>query len=271
MLASWYPTRRAQWRCWTTWTASIRPSSLKWNCWTLKAFSRFSKSRWRLVTTGKWNENCSAKRQTKDWLRTTLRTIRSTKNAIARNEIQRAIRCSTKEHEQSAIAVVRSKLGVISKVRTSWTNERTFIWHFTPSPRLQTKVWSTMGEMYGRCFNSPGLLQRSSLTTHKGVHRTLVIDRKYRFPMKSSFFITSCSNNAVCLTHAGTLPWRFSVHCEKNKETISISPKDWIRFLLFFSACSKADGQCRSIRCRTGASTHAPSALEIRQRPWTLF
>ena len=35
---------------------------------------------------------------------------RSTKNAIARNEIQRAIRCSTKEHEQSAIAVVRSKL-----------------------------------------------------------------------------------------------------------------------------------------------------------------
>ena len=34
----------------------------------------------------------------------------STKNAIARNEIQRAIRCSTKEHEQSAIAVVRSKL-----------------------------------------------------------------------------------------------------------------------------------------------------------------
>ena len=40
-------------------------------------------------------------------------------------------------------------LGVISKVRTSRTNERTFIWHFTPSLPPQTKVWSTMREMYG--------------------------------------------------------------------------------------------------------------------------
>ena len=36
--APWYPTRRAQWRCSTIWTASIRPSSLKWNYPTLKAF-----------------------------------------------------------------------------------------------------------------------------------------------------------------------------------------------------------------------------------------
>ena len=77
MLAPWYPTRRAQWRCSTIWTASIRPSSLKWNCPTLKAFFRFLISRWRLATTGEWNENCSAKRRTKDWRWTTLRTIRA--------------------------------------------------------------------------------------------------------------------------------------------------------------------------------------------------
>ena len=35
---------------------------------------------------------------------------RSTKNATARNEVQHAIHCPTKEHEQSAIAVIRSKL-----------------------------------------------------------------------------------------------------------------------------------------------------------------
>ena len=73
------------------------------------------------------------------------------------------------------------------------------------------------------------------------------LDQRYRFPMKSSFCITTCSNNAVCLTHAGTLPWRFSVFCEKNKETISNSRRR-IQFLLFFSfsACSKADGQAFS-------------------------
>ena len=61
-------------------------------------------------------------------------------------------------------------LGVISKVRTSRTNERTFIWHFTPSLPPRTKVWSTMRVMYGRW---PCTL--------------------------SSFFPTTCPNNDVCL------------------------------------------------------------------------
>ena len=61
-------------------------------------------------------------------------------------------------------------LGVISKVRTSRTNERTFIWHFTPSLPPQTKVWSTMGVMYGRWLCTLSL-----------------------------FFPTTCPNNVVCL------------------------------------------------------------------------
>ena len=35
------------------------------------------------------------------------------------------------------------------------------------------------------------------------------------------------------LSHAGTLPWRFSVHCEMNMETI-VHSRRTIRFLLFF-------------------------------------
>ena len=55
---------------------------------------------------------------------------------------------------------------------------------------------------------------------------------------KSSFFVSTCSNNVVCLTHAGTPPWRFCVHCEKNKETISNSRRRiHVRFLFFLFFC----------------------------------
>ena len=49
------------------------------------------------------------------------------------------------------------------------------------------------------------------------------------------------------LSHAGTLPWWFSVHCEMNEQTISNSQRK-IRFLVFssFPARSKAGGRCRS-------------------------
>ena len=50
------------------------------------------------------------------------------------------------------------------------------------------------------------------------------------------------------LSHAGTLPWRFSVHCKMNMETILHSRRT-IQFLLIFlsfSARSKTDGRCRS-------------------------
>ena len=133
------------------------------------------------------------------------------------------------------------------------------------------------------------LLQRSSLTTYKGVHQTLVIDRRFRFPMKSSLFLTTCSNNVVYLTHAGVLPWRFRVHFEKKKTTRRQSRKVEeeynFEFCCFFSfsACSKADGWCTSTWCRTGARStwpskaqsisadrplpmRAPSAFEKRQR-----
>ena len=112
-----------------------------------------------------------------------------------------------------------------------------------PPPVLKRKCDRQWEKCTANGFNSPDLFQRSSLTTHKSVHQTLVIDQRYRFPKKSSFCITTCSNNAACLTHAGTLPWRFSVFCEKNKETISNSRRR-IQFLLFFSfsACSFSAG-----------------------------
>ena len=97
-----------------------------------------------------------------------------------------------------------------------------------PPPVLKRKC----DRQWEKCMAD--LLQRSSLTTYKGVHQTLVIDRRFRFPMKSSLFHTTCSNNVVYLTHAGVLPWRFSVHFEKkNKETI-LNSRRRIRFLLFF-------------------------------------
>ena len=83
-----------------------------------------------------------------------------------------------------------------------------------PPPVLKRKCDRQWEKCMADGFNSPGSLQRSSLTTHKGVHQMLVIDRRYRFPMKSSFFVSTSSNNVVCLMHAGTLPWRYSVHCE---------------------------------------------------------
>ena len=98
--------------------------------------------------------------------------------------------------------------------------------------------------------------------THKGLHQLLVIDRRYWFPMKSSFFVSTCSSNVSHMQ--GHLPGGFSIHCEKNKETISNSGRR-IQFLLCFSfsACSKADGRCKSTRCRSGASA-GPFNLAFR-------
>ena len=59
--------------------------------------------------------------------------------------------------------------------------------------------------------------------------------------MKFSFCITTCSNNAAGLTHAETLPWRFSVFCEKNKEKISNSR----RRIQFLKRKRKVEGRGR--------------------------
>ena len=63
-----------------------------------------------------------------------------------------------------------------------------------------------------------------------------VIDNGRNVWQMATHIILVLPNNLLkqCrLSLAGTLPWRFSVHCEINKETIS---KQWkkIRFLLFF-------------------------------------
>ena len=68
------------------------------------------------------------------------------------------------------------------------------------SPDLKRKSDWQWEKCMADGFNYPDLLQRLSLTTHKGVHQTLGIDRRYRFPMKSSFFgnlLKQC-----CLSHA---------------------------------------------------------------------
>ena len=113
------------------------------------------------------------------------------------------------------------------------------------------------------------------------------------FQWNPRFFLTTCSNNVVYLTHAGVLPWRFSVHFEKKtrrqSRTVEEEHDFCCFFFFFFSACSKADGRCTSTRCRTGARStwpskaqsisadrplpmRAPSAFEKRQRrPWILL
>ena len=95
-------------------------------------------------------------------------------------------------------------LGVISKVRTSWTNERTFVWHFTPSLPPQTKVWSTMGVMYGRWLCT-----------------------------LSSFFPTTCPNNVFCLTQ-GRFPGG-SASIAKWTWRQSCTVKERYDFYFFFS------------------------------------
>ena len=121
-----------------------------------------------------------------------------------------------------------------------------------PPPVLKRKC----DRQWEKCM--AGLLQRSSVTTHKGVHRTLVTDRRYRFPMKSSFYITSCSNNAVCLTHAGTrFPWGLASIAKRTRRQSRSIEEEYDFYSFFLSACSKADGRCKSIRYRTGASACA--------------
>ena len=56
------------------------------------------------------------------------------------------------------------------------------------------------------------------------------------------------------LSHAGMLPWRFSIHCEMNKKTISNS-RTKIRFLLFFLFRTVKSRQLGVVlQCRTGVS-----------------
>ena len=116
----------------------------------------------------------------------------------------------------------KSGLGVISKVRTSRTNERTFIWHFTPSLPPQTKVWSTIN---------------GSIVWQMAMHIILILPNNLPKQCRRS--------------HAGTLPLRFSVHAliakwtKEKSQTVEIST---ISTFVSVSACWKAGGhgRCRS-------------------------
>ena len=155
----------------------------------------------------------------------------------------------------------QNELGVIAKVRTLRTNERTLIWHFTPPSLLKPKCdrqWKKCMPS-GSKMQSPRLRQWSSFATHKGVHKTLAFVRRcpIKYPSSPQPAPTwTCFNAVSVVMHAGTLTWKFSVNCEMSKETISNSWR--IRFLLFFffsfSASVKAGGWCRSTHCRTGVS-----------------
>ena len=78
-------------------------------------------------------------------------------------------------------------------------NERTFIWHFTPSLPPQTKVWSTMGVKYGW----------------------------WLCPL-SSFFPTTCPNNVFCLTQG-----RFPASIAKWTWKQSCTVEEWYNFYFF--------------------------------------
>ena len=113
-------------------------------------------------------------------------------------------------------------------------------------------------------MQSPGQHQygiKSSFTTHEGVHETLVIVR--RCPKNILLHHNLLQHEhvliAVCLAHAGTLPWRFSVNCEQvdNLEQLKNTIFTFLLFFFFFlHANIKAGGRCRSTRCRTGLSAN---------------
>ena len=117
------------------------------------------------------------------------------------------------------------ELGVISKVRTSRINERNFLRHFTPSLPPQTKVWSTMGLMYGR----------------------------WLCPL-SSFFPTSCPNSVVCLTQ-GCFPGG-SASIAKWTWRQSCTVEERYNFYFFFSVFLHAQKRTAGVdlQCWTGAS-----------------
>ena len=104
-------------------------------------------------------------------------------------------------------------------------------------------------------FNRPDLLQRSSFTTHKGIHQTLVIDRKV--PVSNEILVLRNNLLKQCsLSHAcrgASLEVKF-IAKKKQGDNLGQSKKNTILPFFLFSACSKADGRCRFTRCRTGAS-----------------
>ena len=116
-------------------------------------------------------------------------------------------------------------LGVISKVRTSRTNERTFIWHFTLSLPPQTKVSSTMGNLYGRWLCT-----------------------------LSSFFVATCPPNVVCLTQ-GRFPEDSIAKCTRRKSRTVKQKYDSCFFSTFFPFLHARKREAGvDLQCRTGAS-----------------
>ena len=153
-------------------------------------------------------------------------------------------------------------LGVISKVCTSRTNERTFIWHFTPSPRSQTKVWSTMGEMYGRWLKQSRFI--SKIVFDDWQRRSP--NTRYRSNSEGTGFQRnphSSSQPAQTISSVARMQEHFpggSASIAKRTRWQSRAVEKYDVYSFFsFSACSKADGRCRSTRCRTRVSAIAPS------------
>ena len=101
-------------------------------------------------------------------------------------------------------------------------------------------------------FNSPELLQRWSLTTHKGVHQTLVIDQSkssYALLIKGTAFQwnpRSASQPAQTMPSVSRMQGRFpggsASFAKKNKETISNSRKKNTVSTLFLFFCMLKSG-----------------------------
>ena len=97
------------------------------------------------------------------------------------------------------------------------------MWHFIPSLPPQTKVWSTMGVMYGRLL----------------------------FTL-SSFFITTCPINVVCLMQGRFPGGSASIAKWTRRQSQTVEERYDFYFFLFLQARKRAAGA--DLQCRTGAS-----------------
>ena len=177
--------------------------------------------------------------------------------------------------------------GHLKSSHWSRTNERTFIWNFTPSLPLSRKE-SVIDN--GRNVWQIYFKDRLWRLTKAFTKRSLSIEGSgfkwnSRYSTQPSQTMSSISRMQGCFPGGSA-----SISKKKQGDNLEQSKKKTISAVFFsFSACSRADGRCTSTRCLTGARStwpskaqsisadrplpmRAPSPFEKRQRrPWILF
>ena len=168
-------------------------------------------------------------------------------------------------HFQSALGVISQKFAHCGQ-----TKELSF-GSLPPPPVLKRKCHRHWEKCMADGFNSPGLLQRSSLIDDSQ-RRSPNARYRPKVPVSNEILVLRLNLLKQCrLSHAcrdASLEVQRPLQKEKG-DNLKQLKKSTISTLFFsFSACSKADGRCRSTRCRTGASASAfslafKSAIDI--------